>query len=69
VRDSLALPVLLPRHLVNPLAANVGAHVGLVLVIGRDNLDLQSLARGEIVFDCQASGDDRADAGNIGIEA
>ena len=58
-------------HLVGvvPLASDLGAHVGLVLVVGGDDLDLQALLGGLEVLDGHAGGDHRALPGEIGVEA
>ena len=55
--------------LVVPLAGDVGGDVGLVLVVGRDDLDLDALAGGVEVLDRHAGGDDRAFARQVGIDA
>ena len=55
--------------LVIPLARDGGADVGLVLVVGRDDLDLQALVGRLEILDRHARGDHRALAGDVGIEA
>ena len=54
---------------IKPLAGNGRADVWLVLVIGPDDLDLQSLLRGTNVLDRHARGRDCSRPGDIGIEA
>ena len=54
---------------IKPLAGDVRADIGLVLMIGSDHLDLQSLFGGAEVFDRHARGHDRSRAGDIGIKA
>jgi hypothetical protein len=48
---------------------DVGGDVGLVLVVGRDDLDVPALARDAEVLRRHARGHDRAFAGQVGIEA
>ena len=52
-----------------PLPGDVRADVGLVLVVGRDDLDLDALVRRLEVLDRHAGGDHRAFAREVGIEA
>src|SRR5713226_7625770 len=54
--------------IVEPLVGDVGADIGLVLVVARDHLDLHvRIGLGE-VGDRQFGGGDRARAANVGVE-
>ena len=54
--------------LVVPLAGDVRGDVGLVLVVGGDDLDVDALGGGVEVLDGHARGDDRAFAGEVGVD-
>src|SRR5207302_5033991 len=54
---------------VDPLLADIGADVGLVLVIGRDQVDLPALGEKAGILDRHLRGDGRAGAANISVEA
>ena len=55
---------------VDPFAGDRRADIGLVLVVGRDDLDLHARAFGlQAVLDRHAGGGDRALAGDVGIDA
>ena len=58
-------------HLVDvvPLAGDGRADIGLVLVIGREDLDLHALFRGTEILDRHARGDHRALPREVGVEA
>jgi len=51
-----------------PLAGDVGAHVGLVLVIGADDFDLHALGGRVEVLDRLARGPERTRTGDVGIQ-
>ena len=54
---------------VEPAPRNRRADVGLVLVIGNDDLDRLAEHRAANIFDRHARGDDRARAAQVGVEA
>ena len=47
----------------------VGADIGLVLVVGRDDLDLEAALLDAGILDRHLRGGDRARAGEVGVEA
>jgi hypothetical protein len=55
--------------LIGPLARDVHAHVRLVLVIGRDHVDLPALRRHAGILDGHLRGEDRALPAHVRIEA
>ena len=54
---------------VDPPARDLRADVGLVLVVGGDDLDLEALVLGREVLDRHLRGDHRARAAQVGVEA
>jgi len=55
--------------LVYPLARDVGADIGLVLVVGKDDLDRFAEHLAAIILDGHARGDHRSGTGIVGIQA
>ena len=55
--------------LIVPLPGDAGADIGLVLMVGCNDLDLDALLGGLEVFDCHAGRNDRPLSGQIGVDA
>ena len=53
---------------VDPLLADIGADVGLVLVVGRNDLDLPALGEQPGILDRHLRGHGRAGPADVGIE-
>jgi len=52
----------------DPLFADVGADVGLVLVIGRDQIDFSAFGQKTRILDRHLSGNSRARASNVSVQ-
>src|SRR6185437_8704934 len=54
---------------INPMAHDAGADIGLVLMVGTQNLDLEALLLDAGILDCHLGGYNGAGPADIGIKA